>query len=478
VGIRKVVGARKNSLVLQFIGESTLLALIAFVIALCIVQLSLPAFSEVVGVPLFVNFSNLSWWLFALGFILFTGLIAGSYPAFYLSSTRPAAVLKGTFKSVNALVTPRKLLVVAQFTFAIILIVCTIIVEQQVQFARDRDTGYNKSNLVYIFSQGDVVKNYKLIKQELLNSGAAVSVTKTFSPITRVWGTTNNLSWQGSTEADKQTNFLFFQADADFAKTTGAKLLQGRDIDLNVYPTDSSAMILNESAVKIMRLENPIGKTVKDANGINYHIIGVLKDFIIESPYEEIKPMVIQGLNTGYPVVHFRLNPANATAVNIAKAEKIFKQYNTQYPFEYNFVDEAFAAKFRQEKQDGTLAALFAGLTIFISCLGLFGLAAYMAENRTKEIGIRKVLGASIRSITTLLSVDFVKLVAISIIIASPVAWWAMNQWLQGFTYRVNVEWWVFAAAGLGSILVALFTVSFQSVKAALMNPVKSLRSE
>jgi ABC-type antimicrobial peptide transport system permease subunit len=225
-------------------------------------------------------------------------------------------------------------------------------------------------------------------------------------------------------------------------------------------------------------MKDPVGKIVKNERGINCHVIGILRDFIIESPYEEVKPMVIQGLSTGYPVVHFRLNPANSTATNLAKAEKIFKQYNPQYPFEYVFTDDAFANKFREEQKDGTLSALFAGLTIFISCLGLFGLASYMAENRKKEIGIRKVLGASVSSITTLLSADFIKLVLVSIFIASPLAWWFMNKWLQGYTYRIAVEWWVFALAGCGAIMIALLTVSFQSVKAALMNPVKSLRSE
>ena len=478
VGIRKVVGARKNALVLQFIGESTILALIAFVIALGLVQLSLKGFNDIVSVPLAINFSNPYWWIFAFLFILFTGLIAGSYPAFYLSSSKPTAVLQGTFKNTNTLVKPRKVLVVLQFTFAIVLIICTIIVERQLQFARNRDTGYNKSNLVFVFSQGDVLKNYKIIKHNLLSTGAAVAVTKTFSPITRVWGTTTGLSWQGSTDADKKINFLRFEADDDFVKTTGTTLLHGRDIDVNNYPTDSTALLVNESAVKSMHLQNPIGKIVKNGNGINCHVIGVLKDFIIESPYEEIKPMIIQGLTTGYPVVHFKLNPANSTAIDLAKAEKIFKQFNSQYPFEYNFVDEAFARKFREEQQDGTLSALFAGLTIFISCLGLFGLAAYMAENRTKEIGIRKVLGASISSIATLLSVDFIKLVLFAIIIASPIAWWAMSKWLQRYTYRTTVEWWVFVLAGFVALLIALFTVSYQSIKAALINPAKSLKTE
>jgi putative ABC transport system permease protein len=431
-----------------------------------------------VGVPLAINFANPYWWAFALAFILFTGLLAGSYPAFYLSSFRPAEVLKGTFKKMNTLVTPRKALVVLQFTFAIALIICTIIVKSQLQFARDRDTGYTKDGLVYIFSQGDVQKNYAVIKHELLSTGAAISVTKTFSPITRVWGTTTGLSWLGSTESDKKTNFLLYQADANFAKTTGARILQGRDIDMETYITDSTAVLLNEAAVKAMHFKDPIGKTIRGQFGSDLHVVGVLKDFIIQSPYDPVQPMVVYGLTTGYPVVHFRLNPANTTAVNLAKAEKIFKQYNQQYPFEYYFADEQYALKFRTEQQDGALSTLFAGLTIFISCLGLFGLAAYMAENRIKEIGIRKALGASVRNIATLLSIDFIKLVGISIIVGSPIAWWIMNKWLQDFSYRIGIEWWVFALAGLAVIFIALITVSSQAIKAALANPVKSLRSE
>jgi ABC-type antimicrobial peptide transport system permease subunit len=477
-GIRKVVGARMGSLIAQFISESTIVALLAFGFALFIVKASLPAFNDVVGIPLAINFGNPYYWLFAVGFILVTGLLAGSYPAFYLSSFRPAEVLKGTFRKMNTLITPRKILVVLQFTFAIVLIICTIVVQSQLQFARHRDAGYKKDGLVYIFSQGDVLKNYKVIKHDLLSSGAATSVTKAFSPITRVWGAVTNFSWPGSTESDKKINFLQFEADADFAKTTGATILQGRDIDMDQYKTDSTAVLLNESAVKVMHLQNPIGRLIRNGQGQTCHVIGVLKDFIIESPYDPVKPMIIQGLSTGYPVVHFRLNPANTTADNLSKAESIFRKYNNQYPFEYYFADEQYARKFKQERQDGTLSGLFAGLTIFISCLGLFGLAAYMAENRVKEIGIRKVLGASVGNITALLSADFVKLVMISIIVASPVAWWAMSKWLQNFNYHVSVEWWVFAAAGLGSIFIALITISSQAIKAALANPVKSLRSE
>jgi putative ABC transport system permease protein len=478
VGIRKVVGALKASLVAQFIGESILFALIAFLLAIGLVQLSFNAFDQVIGLPLAIDYSNPWFWLFALAFILFTGIVAGSYPAFFLSSARPVKVLKGGFQKVDALITPRKVLVVLQFTFAIILITCTLIVERQIRYARNRDAGYNRDRLAYTFVQGEVLPHYDAIKRELLSSGAAVGVTKTFSPMTRVWGETTGYSWPHSTEADRKLYFMQYEADADFVHTTGTRLLEGRDIDLKTYPTDSTSMLLNETAVSTMHLNNPVGTIVKDDKGVNYHVVGVIKDFIVDNPYEAINPMIIQGLSTTYPVVHFRLNPARPLAADLADAEKIFKHYNPQYPFEYYFVDDQYNRKFKTEEQEGTLGVLFAGLTIFISCLGLFGLATYMAEARTREIGIRKVLGASVAGITMLLSADFIKLVVVAVLIASPVAWYAMNNWLEGFNYRIQISGSIFLIAGLLAIGIALATVSYQAIKAAVANPVKSLRAD
>jgi putative ABC transport system permease protein len=478
VGIRKVVGALKSSLITQFIGESILLAALSFVLALGLVQLSLRSFNQLIGARLQLNLANPYFWLASLTFVLFTGLVAGSYPAFYLSSFRPVAVLKGAFRKVNALVTPRKALVVLQFTFAIVLIICTIVVEKQLDYGRHRESGYEQNKLVFTFVQGDVLKHYDLIKRDLLNSGAAVAVTKLYSPITTVWNETTGLSWPGSTESDKKRYFNVYETDADFVRTTGTRLIAGRDIDLKAYPTDSNAFLLNESAVKTMRLKDPIGATIKNEDGVNCHVVGVIGDFIIESPYNPINPMVVRGLQTTYPVVHFRLNPANPIADDLAKAQKIFKQYNPQYPFDCYFVDEFYNRKFQAQQQQGTLGLLFAGLTIFISCLGLFGLASYMAETRTREIGIRKVLGASVAGIAGLMARDFVKLVLIAVVIASPIAWYAMTRWLGAFDYRIQLGAWIFLTAGALAVLIALVTVSYQSVRAALSNPVKSLRSE
>ncbi|NEU08555.1 FtsX-like permease family protein [Flavihumibacter sp. R14] len=477
VGIRKVVGAQKSSLIGQFIGESILMAFLAAVIAVVIVVLILPAFNQLIGEKVTVAYGDLNVWLAVFGFIIITGLLAGSYPAFFLSSFQPVAVLKGTFRKGNALVTPRKVLVVLQFTFAIVLIICTMIVKQQIDFAKDRQTGYNKNNLVYHFLTGDIGKNFELIRTELKSSGIATSITKTSSPLTESWSDGWGQEWEGKDPNDK-TDFFRYSQEGGLGVTAGLQFVNGRDFDLKQFPTDSTAMIINETALKVMKFKDPIGKIVKD-NGVDWHIVGVIKDFILTSPYEPTRPMLITGAKSEwFNLMLIKLNNQHSTGDNLKKAEAIFKKYNPEYPFEYKFVDEEYAKKFEAENRIGVLAGVFAGLTIFISCLGLFGLATYMAENRIKEIGVRKVLGASVSGITALLSKDFLKLVVISFVLAAPVAWWAMDNWLQDYSYRVQIQWWVFVLAGMLSILIAVITVSYQAIKAATANPVKSLRSE
>lgn len=477
VGIRKVVGAPREKLIIQFISESILIALIAGIIALILVQLCLPWYNILVNIPLHVEYGSFYFWASFIFFILFTGILAGSYPAFFLSSFKPVKVLKGTFQSAGSIITPRKILVVTQFTFAIILIISTIIVKHQINYALSRDTGYSKEQLVYSYLQGDISKNYELIRNELLSSGAAVSVTKTMSPITQRYSDSWGFQWPGSTEKDKKIDFVRMSTDAGFTKTMGIKLLAGRDIDIYSYPTDSNAVMLNETAAKTMRLKDPVGQIVKEGE-TNWHVVGVFRDFVFESPYSKVNPLLTFGPDSWFSVIHYRLNPSHSVKENLKLAEGIFKKYNPGYPYQYNFADESYADKFRDEQQTATLTTLFSGLTIFISCLGLFGLANYMAESRTKEIGIRKVLGAGVFNITTLLSADFLKLVIISFVIASPVAWYSMHRWLENYEYRVAIEWWIFGVSCLLTILIAVATVSFQSVKAALANPVKSLRSE
>ena len=476
VGIRKVAGALRRSLVLQFLIESIFISIISGCLAYLLLVLCLPAFNQLTQKQLFIDYNNIYYWAEGIGFILFTGILAGSYPAFFLSAFKPVAVLKGAFKKVNALVTPRKILVVSQFTFAIVLIVCTIIILQQVKFARERKTGYDRNNLAYVFLEGDIPKNYEFIKNDLINSGIAISVNQTMAPLTQSWSMGSSLSWQGK-DPSMRITFDRSTTDGNLAKTMGLQFVAGRDIDTKSFPTDSTACVVNESAVKLMKFRNPIGQTIFD-DPVSWHIVGVIKDFILTSPYEPTRPIIFKGPKYGRNVMNIKFSSDHSTSQNLASTEKIFKKYNPSYPFEYHFIDEEYAKKFDDEKLTATLAGLFSGLTIFISCLGLFGLATYMAENRLKEVGVRKILGASVSSIAALLSKDFLKLVAIAILIASPLAWYFMNIWLSGFNYRIQISWTVFVIAGAASIFIALITVSFQAVRAAVANPVTSLRSE
>ncbi|GAA4300285.1 ABC transporter permease [Compostibacter hankyongensis] len=481
VGIRKVAGAPKSVLIVQFMTEGLLLSGIAGVIAFLLVWFLLPAYNKLLGMRLSLNMGGAGFLVSLLGLILVTGLLAGSYPAFFLSSFSPTKVLKGTFRGTGKLITPRKALVVVQFTFAIALIVSTGIVYRQIKYVQDRDAGYDRDQLLYSSLEGKSGQNFELIKRDLLSSGSVTSVTKSMGPVTdwtsNMWG----YEWNGSTREEAQLSFDVFSTDADFARTMGTKIIKGRDIDVHSYPTDSTAILLNETAVKVMHLKDPIGQTVKRIGEENWHVVGVVKDFIVGSPYDDIPPMIIMGPSSEWSwfnAMHYRLNPSRPVKENLSEIERIFKKYNPEYPFEYHFTDESYAAKFRTEQTTGALAILFSVLAIFISCLGLFGLAAYMAETRIKEIGVRKVLGASVANITVLLSRDFLKLVLVSIIIASPVAWWVMHQWLQSFTYREQISLWIFIVSGAAAITIALATVGFQSVKAATANPVKSLRAE
>jgi len=475
VGIRKVAGALRQSLIGQFLAESVMISFIAGLLAIGLAQLSLNPFNTLTGKQIALQYSNVYFWILFVAFIVLTGLLAGSYPAFFLSSFKPVSVLKGAFKKAHALVTPRKILVVLQFWFAIILIICTIIVEQQIKYAQERENGYNRNNLLFVYMTGDIEKNYLPIKNELLGQGIATAISKTSSPLTQSWSNTWGFGWKGKREDDK-TIINDFTSDGDLVKTAGMTIISGRDIDLKNFPADSTAAVINESCVKAMGFKEPIGQIIK--NGEDYHIVGVVKDFIIESPYEAIRPMVIRGPKGWFNVIHIKLNNSKTTAQNLADMGKVFKRYNPEYPFEYHFADQEYAQKFDDEKLTGTLAALFGGLTILIACLGLFGLATYMAENRIKEIGVRKVLGASVAHVTGLLSKDFLILVIISIVIATPVAWYAMQLWLKDYAYRTPIHWWVFALAGATAIVIALVTVSYQAIKAAVSNPVRALRSE
>jgi putative ABC transport system permease protein len=476
VGIRKVMGALKKSLISQFLGESVLIAIVAGFFALIIVQFSLPAFNELTGKHLFIGYASPYFWLAGIGFILFTGILAGSYPAFFISGFKPVLVLKGMINKVNALIVPRKILVVIQFTFAIALVICTLVIKSQIKYASGRAAGYDRNNLIYVPLEGDIIKNYEQIKNQLLSTGMVLAMSQTLSPLTQSWSSGYSLSWQGKNPNNIVT-FNRSSTDGNLVKTAGLKLIQGRDIDILQFPADSTACIINESAAKVMGLTIVQGQTIFD-DPTTWHVVGVFKDFVLESPYQPIKPMIIKGPKSGTATLNIRLNGKFSAIQNLTTVSRIFKQYNPAYPFEYHFEDEEYAKKFGDEQLTSQLAGIFAGLTIFISCLGLLGLAIYMAENRIKEIGVRKVLGASIYNILALLSKDFIKLVLIAIIIASPIAWIAMNKWLQGFDYRVQISWTIYILSGSTALVIALLTISFQAVKAAIANPVSSLRSE
>jgi len=476
VGIRKVVGANKSSLISQFLSESILLSIISGLLALVIVFLLLSPYSDLVGRKLSLPISNFYFWLSFIGFILLTGLLAGSYPAFFLSSFQPIKVLKGKFVQFQQKISPRKILVVTQFAIAVIMIISTLVIRKQIDHAQNRDAGFNKENLIYISESGDIKKNIELIKNELLSRGIATSVSRTMSPMTERWSGWNGFSWEGK-DPNSIINFNRQSADDKVVETLGLRLISGRDFDLKKYPTDSMSAIINESAAKIMNLENPLGTQFVDGDD-KYTIIGVIKDFIQESPFRTVTPTVIEGANMWVNTLNIKFNPKLATQDALSKTEQVFKEYNPNYPFDYQFLDEAYAKKFEETQKTGKLATIFAGLTIFISCLGLFGLAAYMAESRTKEIGVRKVLGASIFSVTKMLSKEFIVLISISCLIGFPIAYWAMNKYISDFSYRSEINWEIFVITAVLALLITVLTVSYQSIKAAMANPVDSLRDE
>lgn len=477
VGVRKVVGADRKSLIAQFIVESVLISFAAMILAVGCIILILPAFNNLVEKNLHISLLSGSNWLFLIIFTIITGVLAGSYPAFFLSSFKPLKTLKGKLNSYKRGLSVRSILVILQFSIAIILTIATIIIFQQIQHTKDRDRGYDDNGLLVSSISGELEKNYLNLRNELLASNAVVSVSKNMSPVTDRYSNGMGFSWPGSSESDKKVSFNRFSTDADAVENLGFTLLSGRDIDIYKYKTDSNAMLLTETAVKSMRLQNPIGQVIH-GDREDWTVVGVIKDFIVDSPYGETLPMIIFGPKSWFTNIHYRLNPNNSTVNNLKTVADIFKKFNPDYPFEYKFINKNFEAKFKETQSIGTLSMLFAVLTIFISCLGLFALIAYMAETRMKEIAVRKVLGASIGQLTSLLSVDFIKLVLMAILIASPIAWWVMDNWLQDYNYRIEIQWQYFAAAGLMAILISLATISFQTIKAALSNPVDSLRDE
>jgi putative ABC transport system permease protein len=476
VGIRKAVGSLRAQLIGQFFSESLLVVIIGFVLSLILVHFLLPFFNNVAYKQIAMPWNQPVFWLLGIGFSLFTGLIAGSYPALYLSSFQPVKVLKGTFRVGRFASIPRKVLVVVQFTVSITLIIGTIIVFRQIQFAKNRPIGYTRNGLVTIeMLSPDFNKHLEVVRDELKKSGAITELAKSGSPTTEIWSTNGGFEWKGK-DPNLSVDFPNVDVSHAYGKTIGWQFVAGRDFSPE-FSTDSSAFVVNQTAVKYMGFKNPIGEIVR-WDGKPFKIIGVIKDMIVQSPYEPVRPSVFHLSSDQSGLVTLKINPTASASDALNKIEVVFKKYNTGVPFEYKFVDQEYAAKFAAEERIGKLASIFAGLAILISCLGLFGLASFMAEQRVKEIGVRKVLGASVFNLWGLLSQNFVILVVISFGIATPTAYYLLNNWLKHYQYRTDISWWIFAVAGLGALLITLLTVSYQAIRAAMLDPVKSLRTE
>jgi len=475
VGIRKAVGSVRSQLISQFLSESLLVTGFAFALSLLLVALMLPFFNEVAGKQIGILWTNPGFWLMGLGFSVVTGLIAGSYPAFYLSSFQAVKVLKGTFRTGRLASVPRQVLVVVQFTVSVTLIIGTIIVFRQIQFAKNRPVGYDRQGLITVaINTPELREHYNVLRSDLLETGAVVDMSTSSSPATNVNSQNGGFDWVGKDPAFKD-HFGTIAVTHDYGRTVGWQFVRGRDLSRQ-FATDSSGMILNETAVRYMGLRDPVGQQVK-WNGRAYQVVGVVKD-MVTSPFAPAYQTIFMLNYEWANVINIKLNPGLSARASLAKIENVFQKINPGSPFDYKFTDQQYALKFAAEERMGQLALVFAVLAIFISCLGLFGLASFMAEQRTKEIGVRKVLGASILNLWSLLSKDFMRLVIIAFGIATPIAYYFLNNWLQRYDYRTEISWWIFAAAGLGAVLITLLTVSFQSIRAALMNPVKSLRTE
>ncbi|SDH44560.1 ABC transporter permease [Chitinophaga filiformis] len=475
VGIRKAVGSQRKQLVTQFLSESMLTAFLAFLFSIGIIYLSLPFLQDLGFENIKLDFSNISLLTFLLLVCIVTGLLSGSYPALYLSSFLPARTLKGTFKQHQSATTFRKVLVVFQFAVSISLIISTVVVFQQINHARNRSLGYKPDNLISIHGTDNLARNYVALKQDLLNSGYIESVSKASQPITKNANRWSDFSWTGK-EPNTDISLDALMTDWDFEKTVGLQFREGRPFSID-YKTDSNAVILNEEALKVIGYKDPIGKTMKSGNRV-VTIVGIVENVIMDDPFKPVYPQAILFDGNVINNIFLRLKPGVDLKKALSAIHTVFSRYNPSFPFEYSFVDKEFGGKFAREKQIGKLAAILAGLAIFISCLGLFGLAMFMAESRTKEIGIRKVLGASVPGIWILLSKEFIYLVGLACLIASPIAFLLMNNWLQKYDYRINIGWWLFIAVGMLAVIIALLTVSAQAIKAAVANPVKSLKSE
>ena len=485
VGIRKTIGSIRSQLVNQFFSESFLVVLFAFALAIGLTSFFLPTFNDIATKNITMPWTNVWFWLAGCAFILITSLLAGSYPALYLSSFNPIKALKGTFRVGKLATVPRKVLVVVQFSISVILVMATIIINQQIQFGKARVVGYDREGLIMVQKKSaDFHGKYEVLRNELKKSGVVSEVSESMGPVTEVASGNNGWDWKGR-DPNVDFNFGTLSVSHLHGSTVGWQVIAGRDFDLAV-PSDSSGIIINEAALKFMKLDNPIGESVSwtwwsDKNRVmNYKILGVVKDMVMESPYAPVKPTIfyVKGMNGNPNWINIRINPGSKASEALTKIESVFKKVIPSAPFEYKFVDEEYDNKFGKEERLANLGSIFAILAIFISCLGLLGLASFVAEQRTKEIGIRKVLGASIANVWSMLSREFVLLVGISCAIAIPLSYYLLNGWLKKFDYHTTISIWILLATVAGALSITILTVSYQAIKAALMNPVNSLRSE
>ncbi len=474
VGIRKSLGSRRGQLIMQFYGESLLISGISFLVSILLVLALLPSYNDLVQKQLVLDFTSPIFWIFSLAVIFVTGFISGSYPSLYLSSFNPVKTLKGKVAIGKNANLPRKILVMLQFGFAVVLIISTIVILKQIDLAKSRDLGYDQEGLITIPLTDDIDENYDLIKQDLERTGNVVSMTRANSSVTQI-NSNNFLGWPGKPESQR-VMFVTITTTYDYAKTVGANMLYGRDFSKE-FATDSSAIVVNKAALDIMQLEgDPIG-TQLDLWGDKRTLIGVVDNILMGSPYEEVRPMFMIIDNWGGSVM-VRLKPTNDMQASMASVQEVFERHNPAYPFEYSFTDVDFERKYTTINLTRQLSMIFAVLTIFITGLGLFGLASYTAEQRIKEIGIRKVLGASVTNLVGLMSKDFAKLVMMAFVVSAPVAYLLLDSYLQRYTIRTSIDWWVFAITGVVALAFALVVVINQARRAALANPATSLRNE
>lgn len=482
VGIRKTIGSMRGQLIGQFFSESFLVVFLSLVFSLLLAAALMPWFNDLSAKQMTIPWGNLFFWLIILSLMVVTGILAGSYPAVYLSSFKPVKALKGSLRAGKGMISQRKILVITQFTISVSLIICTIIIYNQIQFAKNRPVGYSREGLIMLEMKSEDFKGkYEVLRTELKNTEAVLEVSESMGKMTQVWSSNDGWEWRDRNPALTKS-FGTLTVTPEHGKTVGWQITQGRDF-YSSFASDSSAIVINEAAMKYMEMTNPVGETVSwkfREKTLHYEIIGVVKDMVMESPYQPVKPTVffIKAPNGNPNWINIKMNPSLTTNEALGKIEAALKKIAPTIPFDYKFVDEEYNAKFLAEVRIGKLASFFSLLAIFISCLGLFGLASFIAEQRTKEIGIRKVLGASIANLWTMLSRDFVVLVIISCCIAVPITYYLMSSWLLKYQYRAEISVWVFLFTGIGALTITLLTVSFQAVKVAWMNPVNSLKSE